>query len=43
MVGEVFPATLLEKLFRDMYARLTDEHKIQDRIVRGALETGGAN
>src|SRR5205085_8580933 len=25
---------LLEKLFRDMYARLTDEHKIQDRIVR---------
>src|SRR5438552_2466436 len=34
VVGEVFPATLLEKLFRDMYARLTDEHKIQDRIVK---------
>jgi superfamily II DNA or RNA helicase len=34
VVGEVFPSTLLEKLFRDMYARLTDEHKIQDRIVR---------
>ena len=33
VVGEVFPANLLEKLFRDMYARLTDEHKIQDRIV----------
>src|SRR6266851_4478528 len=24
VVGEVFPSTLLEKLFRDMYARLTD-------------------
>ncbi len=34
VVGEVFPATLLEKLFRDMYVRLTDEHKIQDRIVK---------
>lgn len=34
VVGEVFPSALLEKLFRDMYARLTDEHKIQDRIVR---------
>src|SRR4051812_5982660 len=34
VVGEVFPSTLLEKLFRDMYARLTDEHKIQDRIVK---------
>jgi superfamily II DNA or RNA helicase len=34
VVGEVFPGALLEKLFRDMYARLTDEHKIQDRIVR---------
>ena len=34
VVGEVFPSNLLEKLFRDMYARLTDEHKIQDRIVR---------
>jgi superfamily II DNA or RNA helicase len=34
VVGEVFPSTLLEKLFRDMYARITDEHKIQDRIVR---------
>src|SRR5438128_4592386 len=33
VVGEVFPSNLLEKLFRDMYARLTDEHKIQDRIV----------
>jgi len=34
VVGEIFPSTLLEKLFRDMYARLTDEHKIQDRIVK---------
>ena len=34
VVGEVFPGALLEKLFRDMYARLTDEHKIQDRIVK---------
>jgi superfamily II DNA or RNA helicase len=34
VVGEVFPSTLLEKLFRDMYARLTDEHKIRDRIVK---------
>src|SRR5207342_3403759 len=32
VVGEVLPGNLLEKLFRDMYARLTDEHKIQDRI-----------
>lgn len=34
VVGEVFPGALLEKLFRDMYARVTDEHKIQDRIVK---------
>src|SRR5207248_4570999 len=34
VVGEVFPGALLEKLLRDMYARLTDEHKIQDRIVK---------
>jgi hypothetical protein len=34
VVGEVFPGALLEKLFRDMYARLTDEHKIQDRIAK---------
>ena len=34
VVGEVFPANLLEKLFRDMYARRTDEHDIEDRIVR---------
>jgi len=34
VVGEVFPANLLERLLRDMYARQTDEHKIQDRIVR---------
>ncbi len=34
VVGEVFPANLLEKLLREMYARQTDEHTIQDRIVR---------
>ena len=34
VVGEVFPSTLLEKLFRDMYARLTDVQSIQDRIVK---------
>jgi superfamily II DNA or RNA helicase len=34
VVGEIFPGALLEKLFRDMYVRLTDEHKIQDRIVK---------
>jgi hypothetical protein len=34
VVGEVFPGAMLEKLFRDMYARVTDEHKIQDRIVK---------
>lgn len=34
VVGTVFPSNQLEKLFRDMYARVTDEHKIQDRIVR---------
>lgn len=33
VIGEVFPSNLLEKLLRDMYARQTDEHKIQDRIV----------
>ena len=34
VVGEIFPSNLLEKLFREMYARQTDEHQIQDRIVR---------
>src|SRR5438874_5888452 len=34
VVGTIFPFNQLEKLFRDMYARVTDEHKIQDRIVR---------
>ncbi|HEX4415844.1 MAG TPA: helicase-related protein [Lacipirellulaceae bacterium] len=34
VVGTIFPSNQLEKLFRDMYARVTDEHKIQDRIVR---------
>ncbi|MFN8632895.1 MAG: SNF2-related protein [Chloroflexota bacterium] len=34
VVGEVFPANALERLFRDLYARKTDEQAIQDRIVR---------
>lgn len=34
VVGEIFPSNLLEKLFREMYARQTDVHQIQDRIVR---------
>lgn len=34
VVGEVFPANLLEKLFRDLYARRTNESAVKDRIVR---------
>ena len=34
VVGEVFPSNLLEKLFREMYARQMDVHQIEDRIVR---------
>ena len=34
VVGEIFPSNLLEKLFREMYARQVNEHQIQDRIVR---------
>jgi len=33
VVGEIFPANLLDKLFRDLYARRTNEHAITDRIV----------
>ena len=33
VVGEVFPASLLEKWLREMYARRTDEHEVQNRIV----------
>jgi superfamily II DNA or RNA helicase len=34
VVGEVFPANQLERLLREMYARQTDVHRIEDRIVR---------
>ena len=34
VVGEVFPANQLERMLREMYARQTDVHKIEDRIVR---------
>jgi superfamily II DNA or RNA helicase len=33
VVGDVFPATTLEKLFREMYARRMDEQDIGARIV----------
>lgn len=33
VVGEIFPSNLLDKLFRDLYARRTNEHAITDRIV----------
>ena len=34
VVGEVFPSNLLEKLFREMYARRMDLPNIEARIVR---------
>ncbi|MBC8432177.1 MAG: DUF3883 domain-containing protein [Desulfobacterales bacterium] len=34
VVGEVFPANLLEKMFRDMYAKRTDVPDIEARIVK---------
>ena len=34
VVGEVFPSNLLEKLFREMYARQVNVNQIEDRIVR---------
>lgn len=34
VVGEVFPSNMLERLFREMYARQLNEHQIHDRIVR---------
>jgi len=34
VVGSVFPSNQLERMFREMYARVTDEHTIADRIVR---------
>ena len=34
VVGEIFPSNLLEKLFREMYARRTDLPNIEARIVK---------
>ena len=34
VVGEIFPGKLLERLFRDLYARRTNVHAIEDRIVK---------
>jgi hypothetical protein len=34
VVGEIMPANLLERLFRDMYARRLHEHDVTDRIVK---------
>lgn len=33
VVGEVFPAKLLDRLFREMYARRTNEHDVSSRIA----------
>jgi hypothetical protein len=40
VVGTIFPSNQLERLFRDMYARITDEHQIQRfrAITESALE-----
>jgi hypothetical protein len=37
VVGEVFPANLLEKLFREMYVRRMDLNNIEARIVRDVM------
>jgi superfamily II DNA/RNA helicase len=34
VVGEIMPANLLERLFRDMYARRLNEHDVTSRIVK---------
>jgi Domain of unknown function (DUF3883)/Helicase conserved C-terminal domain len=34
VVGEIMPANLLERLFREMYARRLDEHDVTNRIVK---------
>jgi superfamily II DNA or RNA helicase len=34
VIGEIMPANLLERLFREMYARRLDEHDVTDRIVK---------
>ena len=34
VVGEILPANLLDRLFRDMYARRTDEQAVANRIVQ---------
>jgi len=34
VVGEVFPSNLLERMFRELYAKKTDESAITDRIVK---------
>ena len=34
VVGEVFPAGMIDKMFRDMYARRVDEHDVQSMIVK---------
>lgn len=34
VVGEIFPSNLLDKLFRELYARRTDLPSVEDRVVR---------
>ena len=36
VVGEIFPSNLLDRLFRDLYARRTDLPTVESRIVREA-------
>ncbi len=34
VVGEIFPSNLLDRLFRELYARRTDLPSVEDRVVR---------
>jgi len=34
VVGEIFPSNLLDRLFRDLYARRMDLPSVEDRVVR---------
>ena len=41
-IGEILPSNLLEKLFREMYAKRTDLPNIEARIVLESTLTGSA-
>lgn len=34
VIGEIFPANILERMFREMYAKRLDEKSINDRIIK---------